>query len=91
VNEAIRSKFLDLEGALVISLEPFVAARPGGRAVTERNLVDFSAILGVSWHDHHSRDVSWASGAGKLYVHCVDRADVCARFEASRNTLSTRR
>ena len=70
------------EGALVISLEPFVAG--GGRAVTERNLDDISAILDVSSHDYHSMDASWASGAGKFYVHRVDRAgyaDVRARFE----------
>jgi H3 lysine-79-specific histone-lysine N-methyltransferase len=52
------------EGALVISLEPFVAA--GGRAVTERNLDDISAILDVSVHDYQSMDVSWALGAGKF-------------------------
>lgn len=93
VNEAIRPKFLDLkEGALVISLEPFVAG--GGRAVTERNVDDISAILDVSAQDYHSMDVSWASGAGKFYVHRVDRAGYAnarARFEASRCTRSTRR
>jgi len=93
LNEAIRPKFLDLkEGALVVSLEPFVAA--GGRVVTERNLDDISAILNVSAHDYHSMDVSWGSGSGKFYVHRVDRAgyaDVRARFEASRSTRSTRR
>ncbi|KAH9172908.1 S-adenosyl-L-methionine-dependent methyltransferase [Lactarius sanguifluus] len=92
LNEAIRPKFLDLkEGALVISLEPFVAG--GGRAVTERNVDDISAILDVSAHDYHSMDVSWASGTGKFYVHRVDRAgyaDVRARFEAARSTRSTR-
>jgi H3 lysine-79-specific histone-lysine N-methyltransferase len=86
LNEAIRPKFLDLkEGALVISLEPFVVG--GGRAVTERNVDDISAILDVSAHDYHSMDVSWASGAGKFYVHRVDRAGyagVRARFEAAR-------
>jgi hypothetical protein len=56
VNKAIRPKFLDLDGALVISLERFVAS--GGRAVTERNLDDISAILDVSSHDYHSLDVS---------------------------------
>ncbi|KAI0247565.1 histone methylation protein DOT1-domain-containing protein [Lactifluus subvellereus] len=73
VNEATRPKFLDLkEGALVISLELFVA---GGRhAVTECNVDDISAILDVSAHDGHSMDVSWTSGAGKFYVHRVDRA-----------------
>ena len=96
VNEAIRPKFLDLkEGALVISLEPFVVgAAGGGRTVTERNLDDISAILDVSAYDYHSMDVSWASGTGKFYVHRVDRAgyaDVRARFEASRSTRSTRR
>ena len=94
MNEAIRSKFLDLkEGALVVSLEPFVAV--GGRAFTERNLDDISSILDLSaHHDYHSMDVSWASDAGKFYVHRVDRAgyaDIRARFEASRNTRSTRR
>ncbi|KAI0297535.1 S-adenosyl-L-methionine-dependent methyltransferase [Multifurca ochricompacta] len=93
LNEAIRPKFLDLkEGALVISLEPFVAV--GGRAFTERNVDDISAILDVSAHDYRSMDVSWASGAGKIYVHRVDRAgyaDVRARFEAARSTRSTRR
>jgi [histone H3]-lysine79 N-trimethyltransferase len=93
VNEAIRPKFLDLkEDALVISLEPFVVG--GGRVVTERNVDDISAILDVSVHDYHSMDVSWASVAGKFYVHRVDRAgyaDVRARFEASRCTRSTRR
>jgi [histone H3]-lysine79 N-trimethyltransferase len=95
VNEAIRQKFHDLkEGALVISLEPFVVG--GGRVVTERN--DISAILDFSAHDYHSMDVdvSWASVAVKFYVHRVDRAgyaDVRARFEAStrRYTRSTRR
>ena len=95
MNEAIRPKFLDLkEGALVISLEPFAAAGGRARAVTERNLDDINTILDVSAHDYHSMDVSWASGAGKFYVHRVDRAgyaDVRARFEASRSTRSTRR
>ncbi|KAH9971215.1 histone methylation DOT1 [Lactifluus volemus] len=73
MNEAIRPKFLGLkEGALVISLEPFVVG--GGRVVTERN--DISAILDFSAHDYHSMDVdvSWASVAVKFYVHRVDRA-----------------
>ncbi|KAI0264980.1 S-adenosyl-L-methionine-dependent methyltransferase [Gloeopeniophorella convolvens] len=91
LNEAIRPKFLDLkEGALVISLEPFAA--PGGR-VTERNVDDLGAILDVAAHDYHSMDVSWGSGAGKFYVHRVDRAgyaDVRARFEAARSTRSRR-
>ncbi len=96
VNEAIRPKFLDLkEGALVISLEPFVvgAAGGGGRTVTERNLDDISAILDVSAYDYHEMDVSWASVAGKFYVHRVDRAgyaSVRARFEALRTTRSSR-
>jgi [histone H3]-lysine79 N-trimethyltransferase len=96
VNEAIRPKFLDLkEGAHVISLEPFVVgAAGGGRAVNERNLDDISAILDVYAHDYLPLDVSWGSGAGKFYVHRVDRAgyaDVRARFEASRTTRSLRR
>lgn len=96
MNEAIRPKFLDLkEGAHVISLEPFVVgAAGGGRAVNERNLDDISAILDVSAYDYLPLDVSWGSGAGKFYVHRVDRAsyaDVRARFEASRTTRSLRR
>jgi H3 lysine-79-specific histone-lysine N-methyltransferase len=96
LNEAIRPKFLDLkEGAYVISLEPFVVgAAGGGRAVNERNLDDISAILDVFAYDYLPLDVSWGSGAGKFYVHRVDRAsyaDVRARFEASRTTRSLRR
>ena len=96
MNEAIRPKFLDLkEGALVISLEPFVVGAAGvGRAVNERNLDDISVILDVSTYDYLPMDVSWGSGAGKFYVHRVDRAgyaDVRARFEASRTTRSLRR
>ncbi|KAI0251016.1 hypothetical protein BJV78DRAFT_1213785, partial [Lactifluus subvellereus] len=67
LNETIRLKFLNLkEGALVISLELFVAG--GGRAVTECNMDDISAILDVSTHDYHSMDV-----AGKFYMHHLDR------------------
>jgi len=96
LNEAIRPKFLDLkEGALVFSLEPFVlGAAGGGRAVNERNLDDISAILDVDVYDYLPLDVSWGSGAGKFYMHRVDRAsyaDVRARFEASRTTRSLRR
>jgi [histone H3]-lysine79 N-trimethyltransferase len=96
VNEAIRPKFLDLkEGAHVISLEPFVVGATGaGRTVNERNLDDISAILDVSTYDYLPMDVSWGPGAGKFYVHRVDRAgyaDVRARFEASRTTRSIRR
>ena len=86
VNEAIRPKFLDLkESTLVISLEPFVAG--GGRAVTERNVDDISAILDVSVQDYHSMDISSESGTGKFYVHRVDRAGYVgmrARFGAAR-------
>jgi hypothetical protein len=66
----------------------------GGRAVNEHNLDDISAILDVSVYDYLPLDVSWGSGAGKFYVHHVDRAgyaDVRARFEASRTTRSLRR
>ena len=96
MNGAIRPKLLDLkEGALAISLEPFVlGAAGGGRVVNERNLDDISAILDVSVYDYLPLDVSWGSGAGKFYMHRVDRAsyaDVRARFEASRTTRSSRR
>jgi hypothetical protein len=90
VNEAIRPKFLDSkEGALVVSPEPFVAVGRRGRAFTERNLDNISSIsiLDVSAHDYHLMDVSWASDAGKSYVHPVDRAgyaDIRARFNSRR-------
>ena len=42
--------------------------------MTERNLDDISAILDVTTHDYHSMDLSLGSGAGKFYVHRVDRA-----------------
>ena len=85
-TKAIRPKFLDLkEGTLVILLELFVAG--GGRAATERNVDDISAILDVSVKSYHSMDVSRRSGAGKFYVHHVDRAGYAgahSRFETAR-------
>ncbi|TFL06272.1 histone methylation protein DOT1-domain-containing protein [Pterulicium gracile] len=73
LNEALRPKFLDLkEGAIVVSLAPFVSN--GGGRVTERNLDDISAILDVTEKQYHSGSVSWGNGGGTYYVHRIDRA-----------------
>lgn len=92
LNEALRPKFLDLkEGALVVSLKPFVSALHA--RVTERNVDDLSAIFDVQEHAYHSMDVSWGSGSGTYYVHRVDRAGYAAireRFERSVKARSTR-
>lgn len=90
VNEALRAKFLDLkEGAIVVSLKPFVA--PNAR-VTERNVRepfgllrrypaylsspqvdDICAIFDVVERPYRSGSVSWGSGGGTYYLHRVDR------------------
>jgi len=92
LNEAIRPKFLDLkEGALVVSLKPFVSSL--NARVTERNVDDISAIFDVSEHGYHSGAVSWGSGSGSYYVHRVDRegyAEIRARFESSRAASAVR-
>ncbi|KAF9242377.1 DOT1-domain-containing protein [Melanogaster broomeanus] len=82
LNEALRPKFLDLkEGAIVVSLKPFVA--PNAR-VTERNVDDICAIFDVVERPYRSGSVSWGSGGGTYYLHRVDRqgyASVRQRFE----------
>lgn len=86
VNEAIWPKFLDFnEGALVISLEPFVAS--GVRAVTESNVDDICVILDMFSQDYHSTNVSWGTAWVSSNIHCVNRtgyAGVRPRFGAVR-------
>jgi H3 lysine-79-specific histone-lysine N-methyltransferase len=82
VNQQLRPKFLDLkEGAILISLKPFVA--PNAR-LTARNIDDMSAIFDVSERRYHSGHVSWGSSGGHYYIHRVDRTGYAqdrARFE----------
>ncbi|KAF8640919.1 hypothetical protein AX17_000567 [Amanita inopinata Kibby_2008] len=91
LNEALRPKFLDLkEGAIVISLAPFVSTL--NARVTERNVDDISAIFDVTERPYHSGSVSWGINGGTYYVHRVDRAgysQIRERFESSR-TRNTR-
>ncbi|KAG5638184.1 hypothetical protein H0H81_001386 [Sphagnurus paluster] len=86
LNEALRPKFLDLkEGAIVISLKPFVSSL--NARVTERNVDDISAIFDVTERSYHSGSVSWGNNGGSYYVHRVDRggyAQIRQRFENSR-------
>ncbi|GLB36625.1 putative histone methyltransferase that specifically methylates histone H3 to form H3K79me [Lyophyllum shimeji] len=86
LNEALRPKFLDLkEGAIVISLKPFVSSL--NARVTERNVDDISAIFDVTEHPYHSGSVSWGNNGGSYYIHRVDRqgyAEIRKRFENSR-------
>ncbi|RXW15085.1 hypothetical protein EST38_g10773 [Candolleomyces aberdarensis] len=97
LNAALRPKFLDLkEGAIVISLAPFVSsiyARPTGRNVDE-----MTAIFDVKERPYHSGSVSWGNGGGSYFVHRVDRAGyslVKEKYErergATRKTRSSRR
>ncbi|KAH0838739.1 S-adenosyl-L-methionine-dependent methyltransferase [Lanmaoa asiatica] len=92
LNEALRAKFLDLkEGAIVVSLKPFVA--PNAR-VTERNVDDICAIFDVVERPYRSGSVSWGSGGGTYYLHRVDRvgyANVKQRFENLRARSARRR
>ncbi|KAG1744596.1 S-adenosyl-L-methionine-dependent methyltransferase [Suillus paluster] len=70
LNEALCPRFLDLkEGAIVISLKPFVSSL--NSRVTERNV---DAIFDVSELSDRSGSVSWGSGGGSYYLHRVDRA-----------------
>ncbi|KAG5646907.1 hypothetical protein DXG03_001983 [Asterophora parasitica] len=86
LNEALRPKFLDLkEGAIVISLKPFVSSL--NARVTERNVDDISAIFDVTERPYHSGSVSWGNGGGSYFIHRVDRggyAEIRRRFENSR-------
>jgi len=74
VNNALRSKFLDLkEGAMVVSLKPF-APPSNNQRLTERNIDDIAvAIFDVTARPYHSGTVSWSSGSGNYYLHRVDR------------------
>ncbi|KAL1709397.1 histone methylation protein DOT1-domain-containing protein [Schizophyllum commune] len=89
LNENLRPKFLDLkEGAIVISLRPFVSSL--NARVTERNVSavtslhvpplmipevdDISTIFDVTERTFASGSVSWADTGGSYYVHRVDRA-----------------
>ncbi|KAF8895017.1 histone methylation protein DOT1-domain-containing protein [Gymnopilus junonius] len=72
LNEALRPKFLDLkEGAIVISLSPFVSSI--NARVTMRNVDDISAIFDVTERPYHSGSVSWGNNGGTYYLHRVDR------------------
>ncbi|KAG6831644.1 hypothetical protein H0H92_008721 [Tricholoma furcatifolium] len=86
LNEALRPKFLDLkEGAIVISLKPFVSSL--NARVTERNVDDMSTIFDVTERPYHSGSVSWGNSGGSYYLHRVDRtgyAEIRERFENSR-------
>ncbi|KAF5382801.1 hypothetical protein D9757_007288 [Collybiopsis confluens] len=88
LNEALRPKFLDLkEGAVVISLKPFVSSLNGLNArVTERNVDDISAIFDVTERPYYPGAVSWGNGAGSYYIHRVDRegyAEIRQKFEST--------
>ncbi|KAI0962913.1 hypothetical protein AcW1_000145 [Taiwanofungus camphoratus] len=88
LNEALRPKFLDLkEGAIVVSLKPFVSSL----RVTERNLDDISSIFQVQEKQYHPGSVSWGNGGGSYFLHRVDRegyADIKQHFEKSRTVYS---
>lgn len=92
VNEAIRPKFLDLkEGALVISLEPFVPIL--NARMTDRNIGDLSTIFDVTKHEYSPDSVSWTDNGGTFYVHRVDRegyARILEKFEARNSMRGTR-
>ncbi|KIY47005.1 DOT1-domain-containing protein, partial [Fistulina hepatica ATCC 64428] len=91
LNEALRPKFLDLkEGALVVSLKPFVSAL--NARVTERNVDDISTIFDVTEHRYGSGSVSWGPSGGTYYIHRVDRegyAHIREKFEISRSSSRT--
>ncbi|KAJ4485366.1 DOT1-domain-containing protein [Lentinula aciculospora] len=88
LNEALRPKFLDLkEGAVVISLKPFVSSLNGLNArVTERNVDDISAIFDVTERPYYPGSVSWGNSGGSYYIHRVDRvgyAEIRQKFEST--------
>lgn len=84
--------FLDLkEGALVISLEPFVSTL--NARMTDRNIGDLSTIFDVEQHEYSPSSVSWTDNGGTFYVHRVDRegyARILEKFEARHSGRSTR-
>jgi len=79
---------LDLkEGAVVVSLKPFVKSVSSKSQITERNLDDMSSIFDVESREYWPGDVSWGNGGGRWWLHWVDRAgyrDVRERFERTR-------
>ncbi|KAI0344273.1 DOT1-domain-containing protein [Trametopsis cervina] len=92
LNEALRSKFLDLkDGAIVVSLQPFVSP---SRTVTERNSHDISGIFKVTERSYYAGSVSWSSFPGSYYLHRVDREELkrmLAEYNApGRATRATR-
>ncbi|KXN84823.1 Histone-lysine N-methyltransferase, H3 lysine-79 specific [Leucoagaricus sp. SymC.cos] len=93
LNEALKPKFLDLkEGAIVISLAPFVSSL--NARMTERNVDDISAIFEVTERYYHSGSVSWGNNGGSYYVHRVDRegySQIREKFEARQMTRTRRR
>lgn len=91
LNNDLKSKFLDLkEGAIVVSLNPFV---PSTR-LSERNLDDISGIFQVTERPYGHGDVSWGSGEGSYYIHRVDRrgyTEIKTRLESRANNPRTTR
>lgn len=72
MNEALRTKFLDLkEGAVVVSLAPFVSDI--NARFNPRNLDSMTAIFDVTERQYGSGGVSWGHTGGSYYVHRVDR------------------
>lgn len=92
LNEALKPKFLDLkEGAIVISLAPFVSSLHG--RVTERNVDDICGIFEATECQYHSGSVSWGNNGGSYYVHRVDRegySRIKERFEQRQSMTRTR-
>ncbi|KAF9040616.1 S-adenosyl-L-methionine-dependent methyltransferase [Panaeolus papilionaceus] len=91
LNAALRPKFLDLkEGAMVISLVPFVNSI--NARITWRNVDDMTAIFDVREVPYHSGSVSWGNNGGCYYIHTVDRkgyAEIKGKFESTQR-VSTR-
>jgi len=91
LNEAIKPKFLDLkEGAIVVSLRPFVSSS----RLTERNLDDICAIFQVSERSYYPGSVSWGNSGGSYFLHRVDREGyekIKNQFDTTRATTSSTR
>ncbi|CCX31210.1 Similar to Histone-lysine N-methyltransferase, H3 lysine-79 specific; acc. no. Q4WVH4 [Pyronema omphalodes CBS 100304] len=70
LNQKLLDMFLDLkEGAIVISLKPFV---PQNHVITRRNKESPVNRLRMVEREYFSREVSWTDSGGKYYVHTVD-------------------
>ncbi|KAH8834880.1 histone-lysine N-methyltransferase [Flagelloscypha sp. PMI_526] len=90
LNESLKPKFLDLkEGAIVISLKPFVSSLNG--RLTERNIDDMATIFDVTEHEFASGSVSWGNGGGSYYIHRVDRVGYAQSREQFENQRRSRR